>query len=1022
MAKELQYDIEHTIKGERITQVDPQGNVFGTLGMKRLTSDTMAYLLDDMKLPYKQIKDSLERIVNGKTLYAIDKKIELAIDDALTNGYKNFEGEFIEPNKAYITKKGEIKSYTTPTSKEIQLKQRIEQIKAETRFKALTSKENNAFNKFATKSLDELKKMKSGMKKYTETGYRMAEDLLNQFDVTAKNMNANKVLETRKIVQDAQDMFGADFKEHLDEALLKKLDRLDKKKIGDMTLDELKDVQDAVGHIRNMEQIKSKEFKINQKETLKDAIVKSKESMPDPKSDKNIIKFAKGFELYLQSPRTFFKKLSNYSGNGLDKHVFGAIETGNEIRAGIKRKLTQALELFKEVERNLVDNSPTLDSMKLVDTDIKMSQDTMLDLYASSMDNGQIDGLIESGYRVYGEHTTLKFTEADIKAFQDNFRTKYPELIEYYDNNVKIFNESGDIINETYTKLNGYPLIREKNNTYYPATRLGMGQDIGDMPKNIPPSMENYSFTKDRIKNNRAIQGKSYIRTVYNHIEHTSNYGGLAEPIRNARLIVNDQTMKDALNIMNDIKIHKNMGSKLIFSVTEHLDKYLNDVARNLPNSKETLLDEIYHGWLSNAQAAAMGANPSVMLKQPASYPTAMSVIDAKYLFNPKVMKKVSKEKMKTIFEYAPTLWERFTQGHSTIEVGDVKNAKGFISRKGFVNKVKNIDWGKGITLLDEVTTLRLWNAAELQVKATGLKEGTDAFYKATARLTQDAMSQTQSIYDNTFRTGIQRSKNPVVKLATLFTSQSQQNYNLISQAIDELKLGKTEDGLKKITGVIAGTLTIAATQVGIDTLKGKGDEASFVDSFIENSMGNIMFADKLYKMIMTQVNHESFKENFLPNILNDTVGTALNDILALGDKMDDKQGYNTYLGRTVKALSSLAVFVGLPIRNVRTWSEVALKGVLPDEMYREYQKLWRHSGNSELYEEYFKGVENGKTDVLPVLKDLNSNKATQQGLTSSLTNKYKKQYIKEGLTEDAALSKAKQTVKTLPYLNTLQQ
>ena len=106
-ASELIADLRATQKGQRI-QTDEYGEKW--IGQPRVTSDAIVRIKDQTGASYAEIQDSLERIMNdnGQENQALAKRIELVIDDDLTQGYTTFDGHKVEQNEEYVAKRGEI--------------------------------------------------------------------------------------------------------------------------------------------------------------------------------------------------------------------------------------------------------------------------------------------------------------------------------------------------------------------------------------------------------------------------------------------------------------------------------------------------------------------------------------------------------------------------------------------------------------------------------------------------------------------------------------------------------------------------------------------------------------------------------------------------------------------------------------------------------------------------------------------------------------------------------------------------
>lgn len=109
-AMALSYDLGNAVKGERIPIKDQDGYYTGTVGVKRSVTDAIEQALDNANLSYSQIQKAIDDLIadNGQENYAAAKKVELILDDMLTNGFVDSDGQFVEPNQDYIYEKQRI--------------------------------------------------------------------------------------------------------------------------------------------------------------------------------------------------------------------------------------------------------------------------------------------------------------------------------------------------------------------------------------------------------------------------------------------------------------------------------------------------------------------------------------------------------------------------------------------------------------------------------------------------------------------------------------------------------------------------------------------------------------------------------------------------------------------------------------------------------------------------------------------------------------------------------------------------
>ena len=113
LAAKAMQQLSDTQRGERFPVKDLSEylpSTVGFTGVKRQTSDSIAYLLDSGRFSYESIGKALDDIIhnNGQENYAAAKRVELVLDDMLTNGYADVDGRPHGPNEAYIAEKSKI--------------------------------------------------------------------------------------------------------------------------------------------------------------------------------------------------------------------------------------------------------------------------------------------------------------------------------------------------------------------------------------------------------------------------------------------------------------------------------------------------------------------------------------------------------------------------------------------------------------------------------------------------------------------------------------------------------------------------------------------------------------------------------------------------------------------------------------------------------------------------------------------------------------------------------------------------
>lgn len=102
MAANFMEDLSYSLPGKRYKAGDTW------TGQKRSTTKELADFKDATGVSWDKIGEVLNDIYEGKGNYSLAKKMELELDKALSEGYRNIYGQSIMPNEEYLKKKGQI--------------------------------------------------------------------------------------------------------------------------------------------------------------------------------------------------------------------------------------------------------------------------------------------------------------------------------------------------------------------------------------------------------------------------------------------------------------------------------------------------------------------------------------------------------------------------------------------------------------------------------------------------------------------------------------------------------------------------------------------------------------------------------------------------------------------------------------------------------------------------------------------------------------------------------------------------
>ena len=390
---------------------------------------------------------------------------------------------------------------------------------------------------------------------------------------------------------------------------------------------------------------------------------------------------------------------------------------------------------------------------------------------------------------------------------------------------------SRDEINAVSEQLKGYSLASVDN--YFP-----INTDKNFLKKEFDSikqdgTIEGMGFLKERVNSANPIMLRDMNEVLDNSIKQHSKYIGLAIAVRNFNKLWNATVGgKDQEGKWNSFanSVQGAISKKWGNAAKTYVERMMKDL--NNTSSMHEVWGEKMAKVRSNYAKAVLEMNAGVAVKQAASYPTAAAVVGWGPLL--KAMKDPTNRKVNLdlVAKYTPLLWYR-SQGFSSQELGDIKNQGKSLP--------KALNW---IQAMDVRTTTKLWTAAEYYVRDnTSLQQGSDAYYQQVADVYNRIIEETQPNYTTMQRPQLLRSENELVKTVNMFKTQPFQNFNVIYDAVGEMRAKKAAytntgtaeakaayDAAKKkaalaISSQAISAVTFALMQFAWDAFRGKDDK-----------------------------------------------------------------------------------------------------------------------------------------------------------------------------------------------------
>ena len=236
---------------------------------------------------------------------------------------------------------------------------------------------------------------------------------------------------------------------------------------------------------------------------------------------------------------------------------------------------------------------------------------------------------------------------------------------------------------------------------------------------------------------------------------------------------------------------------------------------------------------------SAVFASLSVVIQQPSAIARAMAYIDAKYFVGKPGLKDWDEVK-----KYAPVAiikemgYFDTNMGKSTVEFIKAKEYTGVKSKmKALVTDRQYRDeiLSKAPSVADELAWCQIWNAVKKEIAETKKLQGEELLQAAGKRFTE-VIVNTQ-VYDSVLtRSGMMRSKDTGMKMATSFMAEPTTSLNMIADALIQGKRGNKSYARKAI-GAVAASMILNSILVSF-VYAGRDDDED--KTYIEKYAGSL--------------------------------------------------------------------------------------------------------------------------------------------------------------------------------------
>lgn len=334
-------------------------------------------------------------------------------------------------------------------------------------------------------------------------------------------------------------------------------------------------------------------------------------------------------------------------------------------------------------------------------------------------------------------------------------------------------------INDTSLILNGY---RKATVDHYFPIRTDEKYLVSNFDLNAgemtAASLMNPGWLVERKQASQPIYLEDVVNVIERQLDGVSKYAGMALPLRNFSKVWNT-TMSGYTDSVKSAMARK-WGARGM--------KYVDNLMKDLAGGRKQPGD-VFGKIKGNFAGSALFANLNVFLQQASSYVTAGSEIGwtplAKALVSGgKNGRIISRADTELIAKYTPLLWYR-SQGMISTDMAEAVRKQPLESKAPWL-----FGW---IEKSDAAVSGRLWYAAQYYVKENHpeITDGTDEFYRETAKTFNRIMENTQANYTTMQLQDILRNPNKLVRSLTMFMTQTLQNFGIIYDSFGEYSATK---------------------------------------------------------------------------------------------------------------------------------------------------------------------------------------------------------------------------------------
>lgn len=697
------------------------------------------------------------------------------------------------------------------------------------------------------------------------------------------------------------------------------------KSINDMTADELEQTYQLIRSVKKAVTNSNRLFKAEKTATVESQgqqiIHELKGSKKDPNGKKTNerIEFMKGFGYNALKPEYFFRMQGSPTLEKLYHNLRGGQDTWARDCYDARQYSQRLKEKYHAYNWN-PKRTFTLDTQ--YGEKLKFNLQQLLYLYALSRREPAMQHLTQGGM-VFDKVSTRSKRGKRIVELTDN--TAHPLTVEdiakatdmltkeqkayAQDMQRYLADTMGAKGNEVSRVMYDMDLFTDSD--YIPMRSAGDYVQYIQDKANGDAKIKNSGFTNQlNVHANNALVISSFDDVWANHVNDMALYHAFTLPLEDFQRVYNYHTqVGENGTVSQAVRGYMDTESK------RYIEQFIRDLNGGVrPDNGSRYVNK----GISLFKKGAVFASASVAIQQPSAIARAMAVIPAKHF----VATTVSKRDYAQLKKYAPVA---IVKEMGYFDTGMGKTATDWINEdkpRGFGQKFGALftdsDYRDSVLSAlpekaDELTWAHIWNACVHEAKTDFHLTGEAAYQKAGERFSE-VVDRTQ-VYDSVFsRSGMMRSSDNAMKMATAFMAEPTTSLNMLVDAVYQVKNGNAPKsyGARVVGSLVAAAALNSILQSIVTAARDDDDDKTYLEVYLgqllPNMWSNLNPAGQIpmLKDVVSifQGYDVSRADMNLFADLYDAVQAMDSDTISTGQKINRLAG-------------ALSAFVGLPYKNV---------------------------------------------------------------------------------------------------------